>query len=197
MNDPMGNSLPCRRQIPLRKDARGERERSFSNSKFEDEEARLQCAVGKVARGSVKGDFRGVQGVVGGMRRRRWMRRVGERCIFGCRRSSYQDFIVVQRKSMSCERDIYYIYQTHRRNFAKKYEYGSKFCVMTFVFFFFGWVEPKYRYLIDYIHRCTGKEESTVPTNELIGRYLGYIYGHLVAVPWDRPYTYTYVYVYV
>lgn len=89
MNDPIGNSLPCRRQIPLRKDARGERERSFSNSKFEDEEGRLQCAEGKVARGSVKGDFRGVQEVVGGMRRRRrvvvvrrW--RVGERerCIF-------------------------------------------------------------------------------------------------------------------
>lgn len=35
------------------------------------------------------------------------------------------------------------------------------------------------------IQRCTGKEESTVPTNELMGRYLTYIYGHLVAVPWD------------
>lgn len=81
----MGNSLPCRRQIPLRKDARGERERSFSNSKFEDDEGRLQCAEGKVARGRLKGDFRGVQEVVGGMRRRRGRRgRVDgrERCIF-------------------------------------------------------------------------------------------------------------------
>lgn len=82
----MGNSLPCRRQIPLRKDARGERERSFSNSKFVEVEGRLQCAEGKVARGSVKGDFRGVQEVVGGMRRRRrvvvrW-RGERERCIF-------------------------------------------------------------------------------------------------------------------
>lgn len=85
MNDPIGNSLPCRRQIPLRKDARGERERSFSNSKFEDEGPRLQCAEGKVARGRLKGDFRGVQEVVGGMRRRRvvvrW-RGERERCIF-------------------------------------------------------------------------------------------------------------------
>lgn len=85
----MGNSLPCRRQIPLRKEARGERERSFSNSKFEDDEGRLQCAEGKVARGRVKGAFRGVQEVVGGMRRRRRGRRVvvrwrgeRERCIF-------------------------------------------------------------------------------------------------------------------
>lgn len=127
MNDPIGNSLPCRRQIPLRKDARGERERSFSNSKFEEVEGRLQWAVGKVARGRLKGDFRGVQEVVGGMRRRRGRRWVGERererCIFGggdgggsCRRRkrrkrrrSYQDFMLVQRKSMS--REIYiYIY---------------------------------------------------------------------------------------
>lgn len=85
----MGNSLPCRRQIPLRKAAKGERERSFSNSKFEDEEARLQCAEGKVARGRLKGDFRGVQEVVGGIRRRRGRRVVvvrwrgeRERCIF-------------------------------------------------------------------------------------------------------------------
>lgn len=85
----MGNSLPCRRQIPLRKAAKGERERSFSNSKFEDEGERLQCAEGKVARGRLKGDFRGVQEVVGGMRRRRGRRRVvvrwrgeRERCIF-------------------------------------------------------------------------------------------------------------------
>lgn len=85
----MGNSLPCRRQIPLRREARGERERSFSNSKFEEVEARLQCAEGKVARGRLNGDFRGVQEVVGGMRRRRGRRVVvvrwrgeRERCIF-------------------------------------------------------------------------------------------------------------------
>lgn len=49
----------------------------------------MQCAEGKVARGSVKGAFRGVQEVVGGMRRRRERRVVvvrwrGERvrCIF-------------------------------------------------------------------------------------------------------------------
>lgn len=140
MNDPIGNSLPCRRQIPLRRDARGERERSFSNSKFEDEGGRLQCAEGKVARGSVKGAFRGVQEVVGGMRRRR--RRVvvvrwrgeRERCIFlvvvvvvggggggvgggvvvG---GVIKTFMLVQRKSMS--REIY-IYQTHHRNFCPK-----------------------------------------------------------------------------
>lgn len=52
-----------------------------------DEGPRLQCAVGKVARGSVKGDFRGVQEVVGGMRRRRrvvvrWRVEGRERCIF-------------------------------------------------------------------------------------------------------------------
>lgn len=86
MNDPIGNSLPCRRQIPLRKAAKGERERSFSNSKFEDDEGRLQCAEGKVARGRLKGAFRGVQGVVGGMRRRRrrgrWRVEGRERCIF-------------------------------------------------------------------------------------------------------------------
>lgn len=30
-----------------------------------------------------------------------------------------------------------------------------------------------------------GKKKLPVPTNEIMGRYLRYIYGHLVAVPWD------------
>lgn len=164
----MANSLPCRRQIPLRRDARGERERSFSNSKFVDEGPRLQCAEGKVARGSVKGAFRGVQDVVGGMRRRRVVVRWRERCIFGCggwggcRRRS-QDFIVVQRKSMSREREIYiYIYISNppQKLLPKKTEYGSKFCVMTF--FWLGRTKSIDTLSIIY-HRCTGKEETTVP----------------------------------
>lgn len=117
--------------------------------------ARLQCAEGKVARGSVKGAFRGVQEVVGGMRRRRrvvvrW-RGERERCIFlvvvvvgGGGGGVIKTFMLVQRKSMSREIYIRYIYiyisPPPQKLLPKKSEHGSKFCVMTF---FFGWVEPK------------------------------------------------------